>query len=233
MKTRIAVYIIGGFVLLILVLSAGFLNPEKKIKELTQTHSPIYMNYDGIKVIDLEESKIHWKGYKIIGNHSGTVNLLSGHIQFHDGRIIGGEFIADMSSILVTDLMEEEDQAEEEEDGDDKSELQEHLKSQHFFEIEKFPTATFRITSTKKIADNVIVTGHITIKAITKQVSFTPEIGTNTLQADLSIDRTEFGINFLSGSFFKDLGDMVILDKVDLHIVIKIAEEAPIAAIKN
>jgi len=56
-----------------------------------------------------------------------------------DGKLIGGEFTADMTSINVTDL-----------EGDSKEKLTGHLRSDDFFGVETHKTAKFVITTVAK-----------------------------------------------------------------------------------
>ena len=56
------------------------------------------------KEIKTDKSTITWKGYKVTGSHYGTVAIESGHLTFNDGKLVGGEFVADMSSIVTDDL---------------------------------------------------------------------------------------------------------------------------------
>ena len=51
-----------------------------------------------------------------------------------------------------------------------------HLKSADFFDVEKFPTLTFRSTSIKRTGDDELaVTGDLSIHGITRQVTFKVE----------------------------------------------------------
>ncbi len=72
--------------------------------------------------------------------------------------------------------------------GEYQQKLNGHLKNGDFFEVEKYPTATFKITSVKKNNDKVynsLVTGNLTVKGKTNAVSFPAKItyanGTVTL----------------------------------------------------
>ena len=53
----------------------------------------------------------------------------------------------------------------------------EHLKSADFFDVAANPTITFRATSSKKDGDDIKLTGDLTIKGITKSVTFDVEFG--------------------------------------------------------
>lgn len=83
-----------------------------------------------------------------------------------------------------------------------------HLKSPDFFEVEKFPTMTFKSSRVTRKADgNVVVTGPLTVHGITKEVEFEVEGPTppakdpwgNTrvgVTAKTRVNRTDFGLTF-------------------------------------
>ena len=82
-----------------------------------------------------------------------------------------------------------------------------HLKSGDFFNADAYPTITFKSTSiTKKSDDEYAVTGDLTIKDVTKSVTFDTEFngkGTNPwgqevygFEAETKIDREEFGLTW-------------------------------------
>lgn len=81
-----------------------------------------------------------------------------------------------------------------------------HLKSADFFDAEQFPKITFQSTSIEKSGDDYKVTGDLTIKDVTKPVTFDVEFngkGTNPwgqavygFEAETSINREEFGLTW-------------------------------------
>ena len=81
-----------------------------------------------------------------------------------------------------------------------------HLKSGDFFETEQFPTIDFSSTNITKDGDDYKVTGDLTIKGITKPVTFDVEYGgkgTNPwgqevygFEAEAKINREEFGLTW-------------------------------------
>ena len=83
------------------------------------------------KVIKVDDSKVVWKGYKVTGSHEGTISIKSGSLVFDNEKLTGGEFVMDMTTIGATDL-----------EGEYKGKLDGHLKSDDFFGVEKYPTAT-------------------------------------------------------------------------------------------
>lgn len=81
-----------------------------------------------------------------------------------------------------------------------------HLKSADFFDVENFPEITFQSTAIAKDGDDYKVTGDLTIKDVTKPVTFDVEFGgkgTNPwgvevygFEAEAKINREEFGLTW-------------------------------------
>ena len=157
--------------------------------------------------VDVEKSKVTWKGYKVTGEHEGTINLKSGVLMFDGKTLTGGKFEMDMTSINTTDL-----------EGDYKGKLDGHLKSADFFGVEKHPTAKFEITKAVGSGNTYKVTGDLTIKNITNPVTFEMTVNGNTASAQLKIDRAKYDVRYGSGSFFDNLGDKTIYDEFDLNV---------------
>jgi len=160
--------------------------------------------------IAADQSTLTWNGKKVTGEHSGNIALQSGELTVNGDQVTGGTLVIDMNSITNTDLTDPEYNGK----------LIGHLKSDDFFGTEKYPTATFEITNLAPIenaaadAPNYNVTGDLTIKGITEQVSFPATIkvenGVATAKADVTIDRTKYDIRYGSTNFFEDLGDKAI-----------------------
>ena len=158
------------------------------------------------KEIKTENSKVVWKGYKVTGSHQGTIAIKAGHLNFDKDKLTGGRFSIDMSTITNTDL-----------EGEYKGKLEGHLKSDDFFGVEKFPTASLIFTKVKSTGKNSYeVTGDITIKGKTDSVTFDISIYGNKATASLKIDRTKFDVRYGSASFFDGLKDKAIYDDFDL-----------------
>lgn len=159
-------------------------------------------------------SDIHWWGYKVAktdaSSHDGTVNLKSGAIVMNGKNIVGGTFVLDMNSITATDVT-----------GERQTKLNEHLKNGDFFEVEKYPTAVYKITSVKKNSNSeygYTVNGNLTVKGKTNAVSFPANITENkgvvTIQSDkFSWDRQKFDVAYKSS-----MKDVVVKDDVDMTI---------------
>ena len=160
------------------------------------------------KKINVSKSTINWVGKKVTGSHEGTITLKEGALIFKGKKLVGGNFTVDMTTINTTDL-----------EGKGKTNLDGHLKSDDFFGVEKFKTATlvFKNISTKN-KNNYTVTADLTIKGITKPVTFDLVVNGNTASANVKIDRTKYDIKYGSGSFFSDLGDKTINDEFELKV---------------
>jgi polyisoprenoid-binding protein YceI len=158
------------------------------------------------KEIKVEKSKVIWKGYKVTGSHEGTIALQSGNLTFEADKLVGGEFVIDMTTITNTDL-----------EGDYKGKLEGHLKSDDFFGVTTFPTATLVFKDVKSTGKNsYAVTGDLTIKGIKNPVSFDISIYGSKATASVKIDRTKFDVRYGSTSFFDNLKDKAIYDEFDL-----------------
>ncbi|MCZ2338205.1 MAG: YceI family protein, partial [Chitinophagales bacterium] len=117
-----------------------------------------------VKSANTKTSSIVWKGYKLMKTHQGTLKLKSGSLKFDGERLVGGEFVVDMKSLENTDLSS----------GSGKEKLEGHLKSEDFFAVEKYPTASIRLTKVVQRGNpnEYRVTGLVTIKNKSKEIHF-------------------------------------------------------------
>ncbi|MFN3839777.1 MAG: YceI family protein [Cyclobacteriaceae bacterium] len=161
---------------------------------------------DGNYVVDTNASQLRWTGYHLAKSyeHNGFVKIKSGKFSVNDGKIISGEFIIDMNTITNSDLTSAKDNTK----------LVNHLKSNDFFNVAKFPEAKLVITKSEPAGSGLKVTGDLTIRGITKTIVFDATIndrGDNRIEAtaDLKIQRTDFQVMYgwkienaiLSGEF--------------------------------
>lgn len=159
------------------------------------------------KEVNTESSVVKWTGYKVTGQHEGTIMIKKGSLTFNNNVLVGGKFLIDMSTINTTDL-----------EGDYKKKLDGHLKADDFFGVEKHKTASMVFTTIKQNGANYIVNADLTIKGITNKVKFKMQVSENSAIANLKIDRTKFDIKYGSASFFDDLKDRAIYDEFDLNV---------------
>ncbi len=163
---------------------------------------------------DLDNSSIMWKGFKPTGSHTGTISIKEGTIAVNDGTIESGNFTIDMNTIVVTDIpVEDEGNAK----------LQGHLSGGDFFDVAGFPTATFEITGIDTKEGKTVLSGNLTMKDETNNISFPVKTSidgdTMTLRSEtFTIDRSKWNIKYGSKSFFDDLGDKFINDDIELTV---------------
>jgi polyisoprenoid-binding protein YceI len=169
-------------------------------------------------VIDPAKSSLKWVGKKVTGSHDGIVSVRNGTATLEGGKLIGGTFDIDMTTISVKDI----------ESPKDNKKLTDHLKSEDFFSASKFPVAKFTITKAEPItgaaggAPNYQVSGILDVKGITNDVTFPATVtvgdGTATAVGTATLDRTKWNVRYGSGKFFQNLGDRVIYDNFDVAL---------------
>ena len=182
-------------------------------------------------ILNRKTSSLEWKGgLKVINNnHSGNLKLKSGNIYLNEGNKISGNIVINMMSITNIDLPDSK-----------KEYLIGHLRSQDFFDVERFPKASFKINSSKileKQSDgkyNMEISGDLTIKSITKPIIFTALIDLKSdiksATGTMKFNRIDFGVQYRSEiklddakSFWNDLQttkkttmDKVIKDEIEV-----------------
>ena len=168
--------------------------------------------------VNIDESVINWEGYKPGKNaHQGTIKLRNGQFNINNGTPESGSFVIDVTSLENVDMAGEPDK---------KAKLEGHLKSGDFFEVEKFPTGKFAMTSITRLEGNpdanYTVTGNLILKDITKSIEIPAKVtvadGTATITTpEFTINRTDWGVNFGSG-LIGTVKDKMIADDVKLKI---------------
>ena len=164
---------------------------------------------DNIYNIETAQSQITWTGREVsTSSHYGTLDFVSGNFEISNGEIVNGEFIVDMTSINNQDM-----------EGDSKARLEGHLKSDDFFSVESYPTASISINSSELISDGKWnVSADLSIKGFTHPVNFEMISSEDGWSANLVFDRSKYDVRFRSGSFFENLGDKLIYDDIELSI---------------
>lgn len=163
--------------------------------------------------IDLKQSKLEWTGKKLGGEHYGEIQLASGHLTFAKSKLTGGTFEMDMASITCVDITNEKSNKR----------LIDHLKSEDFFSVSRFPKSVFVITKVEpKSTTEYMVTGNLTIKGKANPITFTTNLNTvnnqTVAEATIVFDRSKYDVKFGSQSFFENLGDKLVYDDVDMKV---------------
>jgi len=200
-------------VLMVILNSCG---KSEKEAEITTFEKKTGKKGDKTVKINTNESIVKWEGKKVTGRHNGTINILKGEIHLDGDKVSGGNFEIDMNTISIFDLK-----------GEDSLKLSNHLKSDDFFSVAKNPVSKFEITeliplnNPEKPDYNFSIKGNLTIKGITKGISFPALVkvddGTVTSKADFDIDRTQWDIRYGSGKFFENIGNKMIDDNFNIQ----------------
>jgi polyisoprenoid-binding protein YceI len=186
---------------------------EEEPEVVTMEAAPTEVTFEnGSYILTPEGSSIAWSAKKRVGaTHVGTVGTQEGSFVVEQGQIVGGSVVADMSAIINTDLTDEKLNTM----------LINHLKSDDFFGVETYPTATFAIADVAVLAGdasaNYTVTGGMTIKGIEQEISFPAlfaitDIGVQ-ITGTATLDRTLWDVRYGSDKFFDNLGDGLIEDE--------------------
>ncbi len=163
--------------------------------------------------VDLTKSTISWEAKKLVGGHSGFIDLAGGSLLFNGKKLASGSFTANMTSLKTMDNGTKPNAS-----------LDKHLKADDFFGVEKFPTSSFVIKKVVGNNDNVTVTGDLTMKGVTNSITFPAKLTWNadkTVSAvaeKIEIDRTKYGIQYRSKSIFSDIGDKMIEDTFTIAV---------------
>ena len=195
-----------------------FVSCKKETEAETTEPTVVETGISGIFAVD-STSTIAWVGAKPTGKHNGKIKVSTGEFKVEDGKITEGRFIIDMNSITVEDL-----------EGDEKLSLEGHLKGtskpeavDHFFNVAKYPEASFTMTSFMNEGGSDMMEGDLTIKDKTNKVKFpvslTEADGIAKLTSpEFKINRTLWDVKYGSKSFFDDLGDKYIDDEISIQI---------------
>jgi polyisoprenoid-binding protein YceI len=184
---------------------------KNKLEALDAREVP-QVNVSEAILIDTQNSKVTWKGFKPGGEHYGLISISQGTISLENGNLIGGNFKFDMNSITDLDMPADDEYNKK---------LVTHLKSPDFFEVEKYPTSTFEITKISELGGDLKISGNLTIKGIIKNITIPAAMVENNGKVTINssvftIDRTDFNVRYGSNKFFDNLKDKFINDVFEL-----------------
>jgi polyisoprenoid-binding protein YceI len=182
---KIALMLVAG----IMLAACTPKNPEGEKAQTTD--SAEVAAAEGTEVaLNTSASKIVWTGSKVSGTHTGAVALKSGALLVKDGKVTGGNFVADLGTITNTDMQ-----------GEFSDKLVGHLKSPDFFDVAQFPEAKFEITGVTEGAEagKVTISGNLTMRGVTKNITFPATVTEATetsvkASADFNILREDWGL---------------------------------------
>lgn len=144
--------------------------------------------------LDGENTEIEWVGAKSDGKHEGGFKRVAGTATAlgTDPTTLKLDVTIATNSIFS-----------------DNEKLTAHLKAPDFFDVKRYPKATFQSTKVEKGDKGYKVTGDLTLLGKKKSISFPAEIviagGQIDLDAEFKIDRTQFGMNYGEGKIDNDV----------------------------
>ena len=181
--------------------------------------------------VDLATSKVDWKAFHKGGfaPRWGTLNLKSGEITVENDAVTSGDFVIDMTTLKV-------DPASVTEADKKPADLEGHLKSADFFDVEKQPTSDFKITAVADLAGelpkdavagaNKTVSGNLTLLGKTLNVSFPAKVtvaeGKASVEAKFTVNRADWGIKF--GTDETDPAEWMISKDIEIGINVNTAK---------
>ena len=159
--------------------AAAIAEPEEVEESTTATSA------DAITYAISEDSELNFVGSKVTGSHDGGFEEIDGTIVVVNNDPTQAQITV---NIDATSIWADNDR------------LTDHLKSADFFEVEKYPAAKFTSTKIEAAEEGYLVTGNLEMHGQTNSVQFPAEItieqDTLTANADFSIERSKWGINY-------------------------------------
>lgn len=157
--------------------------------------------------IDAASSSFGFTGSKVTGKHDGSFQKVTGWVALASGKAEGGKLAVevDMSSVKSDD-----------------ERLTGHLQAPDFFDVARFPKATFESTEIKKGGEKGAthtITGNLDFRGVKKSITFPATITESatdvTAESEFVINRKDFNI------VYPGKADDLIRDEVVLKIKIK------------
>ena len=184
-----------------------------------------------IVIINKRNSNLEWKGgLKFVNNnHNGNLKIKGASIYLHQDNKISGNLIIDMMSMTNIDLPDSR-----------KDYLIGHLRSEDFFHVDRYPTASLEIKSSKILEKksngkyNMQISGDLTVKSTTKPIVFTALVDLDSdiksATGTMEFNRTDFDVQYRSEMHLDDaksfwnkmnttketVKDKVIQDKIEV-----------------
>lgn len=153
---------------------------------------------------DNQDSKLEFVGAKVTRKHPGSFGGFRGTVTIQDGDPSKGKVNVEIDTATLTV---------------DVPKLTNHLKTPDFFDVAKFPSATFTSTSVQSAGGAYSVTGNLGLHGVSKSITFPAAIKVSgdyvDAQSEFAINRKDFGIVYPGAP--DDLIQDDVLIKLSLH----------------
>lgn len=199
----------------------GGLSEWEKSGLAVEVGEPVsYLKIENGKYMAINEaSRVSWQGRNIGRAHSGEIGINVAELEIKD--MTPKSLWVELSMASLKSLDQEDSMMREW--------LDSHLKSVDFFEVEKYPVASFKTRSITVFRElgpqkaKYTVVGDLTIKDVTKEISLEALLSKNTdgqikAQAHFDFDRTQWHVFYGSGKFYEKLGSHLVSDIVSVEV---------------
>jgi polyisoprenoid-binding protein YceI len=160
-------------------------------------------------LINTNQSALRWTGKAAFSMYSlaGKLEVNGGELRLNDDGTANAVVSIDMKSL----------------ESDDYPRLTKHLKSEDFFDVEKYRLATFSSSLPFQLMEGgQEVDGIMTIKGVEKvekvSISLTPMAEGWKCTGKIKLNRTDYGVNYNSPSIFSGMKDNAIADEVEIEL---------------
>lgn len=205
MRKGIAITILSGLIFLVACHDPAADTSKARTGEAAQVASPAAAQGQKYSITS-QNSKIDFVASQVTGKHTGSFGDFAGQINY-----AGSPETSHVNITIKTDSITA-----------DAPDLTKHLKTPDFFDVAKFPEATFVSTGIKPGGENGAthtVTGNLTMHGVTKSITFPATINVTpdaaTVESSFSINRKDFGINYAGAA------DNLIRDNVVLNLHVR------------
>ena len=175
--------------------------------------------------LECGKSALRWIGRNLTTQHNGQVGLKSGSLEISkEGAVTGGKVVVDMTKISCQDI----------EDAGMNKVLIEHLSNIDFFDVESHPEASFTLSQAERLLGgspgqpNYRIYGELNLRGVTRIVEckamINPIPDGISFQAQLDLNRVNFGAVYGSGSLFERLGMHLVNDLVTIDLTLVFAK---------
>ena len=206
-------YLTVFIVILIALLTYGCANPAANKPKATvgnaapESSSANPVNAEKL-VISPENSKVEFVAAKVTRSHNGSFKQFTGAIELVKNSVEGSQVTIDIDAGSVVT---------------DEDDLTKHLKTPDFFDVAKYPKATFASTTIEPgnaggATHNV--TGNFELHGVKKSITFPATIqvapDSVSVNAEFAINRKDFGL------LYPGKADDLIRDGVVIRLTLKV-----------
>ena len=187
-----AKYLIVATLLIVAVTSFGCANPasnktQATVGEASQEANPKPAGAETLVILP-DNSKIEFVAAKVTRSHNGSFKQFNGAVDLVNNAVEQSRVTIDIDAASVVT---------------DEDDLTKHLKTPDFFDVSRFPKATFtstKIESTTTAGATHTVTGNFELHGVKKAITFPANIQLApdkvTVSAEFAINRKDFGITY-------------------------------------